>query len=253
MLWLQEHFTRPVCEVSTEKGPKTGVLSHTVSKRQGANQAEPQGPILAHSVCCGEHWICWCSWDGQPALSPVLPFEQQPLVNVQKKHWPRRKKTLKPTHEGLKSHHWTHTLTAWMSSAEVVKLNSLYGHTKEKQTFLKMPFNLLYTSTSRPKGQWPKNDYFSSAASVAQRNKFRCRHLNWVRRYQPKCLPCTWAVEQKSCTVLLWDQQFCLKPVPYRTFQWPSKPATVQLKWTKSSQLSQNSLNDYCAFFLQSN
>lgn len=27
-----------------------------------------------------------------------------------------------------------------MSSAEVVKLNSLYGHRKEKQTFLKMPF-----------------------------------------------------------------------------------------------------------------
>lgn len=45
-----------------------------------------------------------------------------------------------PIQERLKSHHFTHTLTVWMSSAEVVELNSLYGRRKEKQTFLKMPF-----------------------------------------------------------------------------------------------------------------
>jgi len=59
----------------------------------------------------------------------------------EKKHRPRRRKSpLIPRQEGLKSGHLTQTLMVWMPSAEEVKLNSLYGQTKENQTFLKMPF-----------------------------------------------------------------------------------------------------------------
>lgn len=74
MPWLQE-LQEPVCKAPTGKGPMTR-CSHTVPKTQGANQAEPQGPVLAHS---GSAVLAEIG----SLLSLVLPFEQQ--VNVQKR------------------------------------------------------------------------------------------------------------------------------------------------------------------------